>query len=284
MNKANWKPFYQNSLLLFQFLEQHTDKLFLEAERKALNYAEDGYGIYSTAQNSGYASLLPVAPRFMHTICQLRTADDLSQFEVLLQNYQTLYAQALQKDQFEVRFPFIMPRLLDAEIYQININSSKAFSSKAIHPQDGAVCLQNWTYDADDYSSFELAFENAEAALEAMQAAGFPVTLREADNRRNSLLCLDLDVAALCRQLGCQYLQHRIPTGTQYKAQLLYRNQDTVRDSLGVFVLRPDQALELYHAIPRKTRKDALFVDGHPDEIPFPILVTGSYYKKYQAK
>ena len=146
------------------------------------------------------------------------------------------------------------------------------------------MCLQNWTYDADDYSSFELAFENAEAALEEMQVAGFPVTLREAENRRHSLLCLDLDVAALCRQQGCQYLQHRIPTGTQYKAQLLYRNQDTVRDSLGVFVLRPDQALELYQAIPRKTRKDALFVDGHPDEIPFPISVTGSYYKKYQAK
>ena len=67
MNKANWKPFYQHSLLLFQFLEEHTDNLFLEAERKSLNYAENGYGIYSTAQNSGYASQLPVAPRFMHS-------------------------------------------------------------------------------------------------------------------------------------------------------------------------------------------------------------------------
>ena len=131
MNKANWKPFYQHSLLLFQFLEEYTDNLFLEAERKSLNYAEDGYGIYSTAKNSGYASQLPVAPRFMHTICRLRTADDLNQFEALLQSYQTLYAQALQKDRSEVRFPFIMPRLLDEQIYQININSSKAFSSKA---------------------------------------------------------------------------------------------------------------------------------------------------------
>ena len=284
MKNTDWKPFYQHSLQLFQFLEQHSDKLFLENERTSLDYAEDAYGIYSTAQNSGYAHKLPVAPRFMHTVCRLRTADDLSYFEALLRDYQTLYATALQQDLNSVRFPFIMPRLLDAEVYQININSSKAFSSKAIHPQDGAVCLQNWTYDADDYSSFELAFENAEAALEEMQVAGFPVTLREAENRRHSLLCLDLDVAALCRQQGCQYLQHRIPTGTQYKAQLLYRNQDTVRDSLGVFVLRPDQALELYQAIPRKTRKDALFVDGHPDEIPFPISVTGSYYKKYQAK
>ena len=105
MNKANWKSFYQHSLLLFQFLEQHTDKLFLEAERKSLNYAEDGYGIFSTAQNSGYTNLLPVAPRFMHTICQLRTADDLSQFETLLQSYQTLYAQALQKT--ELRYDFL---------------------------------------------------------------------------------------------------------------------------------------------------------------------------------
>ena len=284
MNKANWKSFYQHSLLLFQFLEQHTDKLFLEAERKSLNYAEDGYGIFSTAQNSGYTNLLPVAPRFMHTICQLRTADDLSQFETLLQSYQTLYAQALQKDRAEVRFPFIMPRLLDEQIYQININSSKAFSSKAHHPKDGPLCLQTWAYDADDYASFEQAFNDADVALIAMKEAGFPMLLRETEAKGQSLLCLDLDVAALCQQLGCEHLQQRIPTGTQYKAQLMYHNQDTVRDSLGVFVLRPDQALELYQAIPRKTRKDALFVDGHPDEIPFPISVTGSYYKKYQAK
>ena len=184
MKNTDWKPFYQHSLQLFQFLEQHTDKLFLENERTSLDYAEDAYGIYSTAQNSGYAHKLPVAPRFMHTVCRLRTADDLSHFEALLRDYQTLYAQALQQDLNSVRFPFIMPRLLDAEIYQININISKVFSSKAIHPQDGAVCLQNWTYDADDYSSFELAFENAEAALEEMQVAGFPVTLREAEKQQ----------------------------------------------------------------------------------------------------
>ena len=284
MNKANWKPFYQHSLLLFQFLEEHTDKLFLEAERKSLNYAEDGYGIYSTAQNSGYANLLPVAPRFMHTICQLRTADDLSQFETLLQSYQALYAQALQKDRAEVRFPFIMPRLLNEQIYQININSSKAFSSKAHHPKDGPLCLQTWAYDADDYASFEQAFNDADVALIAMKEAGFPVLLREAEAKGQSLLCLDLDVAVLCQRLGCEHLQQRIPTGTQYKAQLMYHNQDTVRDSLGVFVLRPEQALTLYHAIPRKTRKDALFVEGHPDEIRFPIPVTGQFYKKFLKK
>ena len=59
----------------------------------------------------------------------------------------------------------------------------------------------------------------------------------------------------------------------------MYHNQATVRDSLGVFVLRPEQALELYQAIPRKNRKDALFVDGHPYEIRFPIPVTGQFYK-----
>ena len=98
MKNTDWKPFYQHSLQLFQFLEQHTDKLFLENERTSLDYAEDTYGIYSTAQNSGYAHKLPVAPRFMHTVCRLRTADDLSHFEALLRDYQTLYAQALQQD------------------------------------------------------------------------------------------------------------------------------------------------------------------------------------------
>ena len=284
MKSTDWKPFYEHSLLLFQFLEQHSDKLFLENERTTLDYAEDGYGVYSTAQNSGYAKKLPVAPRFMHAVCRLHTTEDLHEFEALLQRYQSLYAQTMQQDLNEVRFPFIMPRLLDAHIYQININSSKAFSSRALHPKDGPVCLQNWSYDADDYSSFEWAFENADAALAAMHAAGFPASLREAENRRHSLLCLDLDVAALCRQLGCAYLQHRIPTGTQYKAQLLYRNQDTVRDSLGVFVLRPEQSLDLYHAIPRKTRKDALYVDQHPDEVVLPIDVSGNYYQKHKQR
>ena len=51
-------------------------------------------------------------------------------------------------------------------------------------------------------------------------------------------------------------------------------------DSLGVFVLRPEQPLEIYHAIPRKTRKDALFLDEHPDEIVFPIDLDGRYYRK----
>ena len=177
-----------------------------------------------------------------------------------------------------------MPRLLDEQIYQININSSKAFSSKAHHPKDGPLCLQTWAYDADDYASFEQAFNDADVAITAMKEAGFPVLLREVGAKGQSLLCLDLDVAALCQQLECEHLQQRIPTGTQYKAQLMYHNQDTVRDSLGVFVLRPGQVLTLYHAIPRKTRKDALFVEGHPDEIRFPIPVTGQFYKKFLKK
>ena len=104
------------------------------------------------------------------------------------------------------------------------------------------MCLQTWTYDADDYASFEQAFNDADVAITAMKEASFPVLFRETEVKGQSLLCLDLDVAALCQQLGCEHLQQRIPTGTQYKAQLMYHNQDTARDSLGVFVLRPEQA------------------------------------------
>ena len=41
----DWKAFYQHSLELFQFLEQHTNKLFLENERASLDYAQDTYGL-----------------------------------------------------------------------------------------------------------------------------------------------------------------------------------------------------------------------------------------------
>ena len=102
----------------------------------------------------------------------------------------------------------------------------------------------------------------------------------EQEIKRKQVLSLEVDTAALCQQLDCSHIQYRKPSGTQYKAQLLHRDQDTVRDSLGVYVLRPQQHLDIYHSIPRKTRKDALFVEHHPDEIVFPLELDGSYYRK----
>ena len=122
--------------------------------------------------------------------------------------------------------------------------------------------------------------EAADAALRQMEQAGFPVSLREQETKRKQVLSLDVDTAALCQQLACSHIQYRKPSGTQYKVQLLHRDQDTVRDSLGVYVVRPQQHLDIYHSIPRKTRKDALFVEHHPDEIVFPLELDGSYYRK----
>ena len=221
-----------------------------------------------------------MAPRFIHTICQLNTEEDLARFQQLLQQYQELCVQAAQTPAATTKFPFLMPRLLDASVYQININSSKAFSSKAIHPQDGPHSLKTWSYTIEDYFSFETAVEAADAALRQMEQSGFPVSLREQEIKRKQVLSLEVDTAALCQQLACSHIQYRKPTGTQYKAQLLHRDQDTVRDSLAVYVLRPQQHLDIYHSIPRKTRKDALFVDHHPDEIVFPLELEGSYYRK----
>jgi hypothetical protein len=276
----DWKAFYQHSLELFQFLEQHTTKLFLENERASLDYAQDTYGIVTSALNAGYVGKVPMAPRFIHTICQLNTEEDLARFQMLLQQYQELYVQAAQTPAATTKFPFLMPRLLDASVYQININSSKAFLSKAIHPKDGPHSLKTWSYTLEDYVSFEAAVEAADAALRQMEQAGFPVSLREQETKRKQVLSLDVDTAALCQQLACSHIQYRKPSGTQYKAQLLHRDQDTVRDSLGVYVVRPQQHLDIYHSIPRKTRKDALFVEHHPDEIVFPLEVDGSYYRK----
>ena len=276
----DWKAFYQHSLELFQFLEQHTNKLFLENERSSLDYAQDTYGIVTSAHNAGYVGKVPMAPRFMHTICQLNTEEDLARFQMLLQQYQELYVQAAQTPAATTKFPFLMPRLLDASVYQININSSKAFLSKAIHPKDGPLSLKTWSYTLEDYVSFETAVEAADAALRQMEQAGFPVSLREQEIKRKQVLSLEVDTAALCQQLACSHIQYRKPSGTQYKAQLLHRDQDTVRDSLGVYVLRPQQHRDIYHSIPRKTRKDALFVEHHPDEIVFPLELDGSYYRK----
>ena len=280
MKPTHWQDFYQHSLALFQFLELHTTKLFLENERTSFDYAEDQYGTVVTTNNAGYVGKIPLAPRFIHAICRLNSAEDLAEFERLLQQYQALYMAAAEASETETSFPFLMPRLLAESVYQININSSKAFMSKAYHPRDGQLCLKSWTYRSDDYASFEEAVNAADEALKQCQTAGFKVSLREQELRGKSALCLDIDVAALCQQQGCSHIQYRKPTGTQYKAQVLHRNQDTVMDSLGVFVLRPEQPLEIYHAIPRKTRKDALFLDEHPDEIVFPIDLDGRYYRK----
>ena len=276
----DWKAFYQHSLELFQFLEQHTNKLFLENERSSLDYAQDTYGIVTSAHNAGYVGKVPMAPRFMHTICQLNTEEDLASFQQLLQQYQALYLQAAGQTASTARFPFLIPRLLAETVYQININSSKAFMSKAHHPKDGPLILKTWSYSAEDYSSFETAVDAADEAVRLVLNAGFPASLREQEIKRKQVLSLEVDTAALCQQLDCSHIQYRKPSGTQYKAQLLHRDQDTVRDSLGVYVLRPQQHLDIYHSIPRKTRKDALFVEHHPDEIVFPLELDGSYYRK----
>ena len=106
----DWKAFYQHSLELFQFLEQHTNKLFLENERSSLDYAQDTYGIVTSAHNAGYVGKVPMAPRFIHTICQLYTEEDLVRFQMLLQQYQERYVQAAQTPAATTKFPFLMPR------------------------------------------------------------------------------------------------------------------------------------------------------------------------------
>ena len=164
-SSEDWKVFYQHSLELFQFLEQNTTKLFLENERSSLDYAQDTYGIVTSAHNAGYVGKVPMAPRFMHTICQLNTEEDLASFQQLLQQYQALYLQAAGQTASTARFPFLMPRLLAETVYQININSSKAFMSKAHHPKDGPLTLKTWSYSAEDYSSFETAVDAADEAV-----------------------------------------------------------------------------------------------------------------------
>ena len=169
MKNDAWKTFYQHSLELFQFLEQHTTKLFLENERASLDYAQDSYGIVTSAHNAGYIGKIPLAPRFIHTICQLNTEADLETFQLLLQQYQDLYLYAAGHTTETARFPFLMPRLLDKSVYQININSSKAFMSKAYHPQEGKLCLKSWPYHTDDYSSFEAAVDAADEVLQRLK-------------------------------------------------------------------------------------------------------------------
>lgn len=81
-----------------------------------------------------------------------------------------------------------------------------------------------------------------------------------------------MDTAALRQQLACSvHIQYLEAFRTQYKAQLLHRDQDTVRDSLGCMCLDHSNTWTSIISILRKTRKDALFVEHHPDEIVFPL-------------
>lgn len=281
MKSNHWQAFYQQSLQLFQFLEQNTNKLFLEPERHSLDYQQDTYGIVSTAKNSGYLNKLSVAPKFIHAICQLNTEADLLEFQQQLEEYQLLYAIAANQELDEVKFPFIMPRLLDESVYQININSSKAFASKAYRPEDGNLVIKKWHYDLEDYASFEKAIDASDGALQELLKAGFNARIQEQEERRKLSLSLELNIQQLCQQQACDYIQYRKPTGIQYKVQLLQHNQDTIRSSLGVYVLRPQQQVSLYQSLPRKVRKDALYVDDHPDEIKLPIELEERYYRKH---
>ena len=124
MKSPLWNAFYLHSLQLFKFLEQNSIKLFLEADRVSLDYSKDNYGILSSEKNIGYLDKLSVAPKFMHTICQLNSKNDLYQFEELMVQYHDLFIKAVDKEPPHVKFPFIMPRLLDQDVYQININSN----------------------------------------------------------------------------------------------------------------------------------------------------------------
>lgn len=284
MKSPLWNAFYLHSLQLFKFLEQNSIKLFLEADRVSLDYSKDNYGILSSEKNIGYLDKLSVAPKFMHTICQLNSKNDLYQFEELMVQYHDLFIKAVDKEPPHVKFPFIMPRLLDQDVYQININSNKAFYSKAYRPEDGNVCIKSW-HDIDGgHARFDNTTDVAEAALRKLIAAGFTALLVEKEDLRSKSLSLELNIAELCKRYSCSHIQYRKPTGIQYKAQLLYRNEDTVRDSLGVYVLRPQQTVQIYHSLPRKPRKDALFVDNHPDEIQLPLILDARYYRKYLHK
>lgn len=62
-----------------------------------MDYAQDTYGIVTSAHNAGYIGKVSMAPRFMHTICQLNTEEDLASFQQQLQQYQALYSQAADK-------------------------------------------------------------------------------------------------------------------------------------------------------------------------------------------
>lgn len=94
---------------------------------------------------------------------------------------------------------------------------------------------------------------------------------------------LTIDAKTLCEKFECDSIQHRIQTGVQIRGNFFIQDEQqcivaSPLQSIGVLLLRANQNIDVFHSHKRRTRSDAKFTDGHPDEIILKIENLATHY------
>ena len=254
----HWSNFYAQSNDVFKLLANSTDILFGQSD-KLQNFLDGP----------------PTTPvGFLQYILKLNSTDAFEQFNFKMDRYQSLYKLAFP----ERKKPLPnTPHVVATDVHQINISINPAFSSKALRPGETETFpIWSQRFNAIKPSASESALSSAENIVLVLVNQGITANIVMLDE----MVSVEVDIALLCKQFSCNYIQVRESTGNQYRAYIHRKGQKTLRQRLGVLIVPPDQSVLVFSPLPRETRSDDIYTQN-VDQIELPFESNKIFYKKF---
>lgn len=255
MAKSVWKDYFEQLGLVFQTLQGqtcHFSKNAVFTDSGLVNKYHRG--VYQLTCESAQQRLSE----------QLHTAEELYYHAV---KNDTAYANKAKG------LPINFPRKLDGDIEQIQIHVNTAHQSLK-YPDDKRgeyVPVARYTFQASSDPTAvanKAGIERLMVVKEGLEALGFDVKAETVDIS----LVLKIPAKVLAQINLCQYIQHRVHTGDQVRANFYRRGEDGLMaysdlQSLGVVYIADGQPVRVEQSAERKIRQDNLYLPKQPKEI-----------------
>ena len=180
------------------------------------------------------------------------------------------------------RLPINLPRFLNGNsVCKIQIHENKAYSSLNYRDLDQVPVMRESRKNSYLVGSEDLDTRKNRIKA-AFKKAGYTVNFAY-DDHLNIMETLTIDAKTLCEKFECDSIQHRIQTGVQIRGNFFIQDEQqcivaSPLQSIGVLLLRVNQNIDVFHSYKRRTRSDAKFTDGHPDEIILKIDNLSTHY------
>lgn len=169
------------------------------------------------------------------------------------------------------RLPTNLPRFLDNNrVFKIQIHENRAYSSLNYKGLDEVPVARQSSLINYLIHQKENEIRKSEI-ISAFEEAGYKVGFKY-DDYHQIMETLTIDAKTLCEKFECDSIQHRIQTGIQIRGNFFIQDieqriEASPLQSIGVLLLKPNQNVEILHSHRRRTRSDAKFTEGHPNEI-----------------
>lgn len=222
--------------------------------------------------------------KYHRGVYQMNSESAQQRLSEQLHTAEEMYYHAVKNDMAYTNknkgLPINFPRRLDADIEQIQIHINVAHQSNK-HPDDRRgdyVPVARYTFQSSSDPKAvanKAGIERLMAVKEGLEALGFDVKTETIDIS----LVLKIPAKVLAEINHCQYIQHRVHTGDQIRANFYRRGEDGLMaysdlQSLGVIYIGHGQSVGVEQSINRKIRQDNLYLPKQPKEIVLECIPT----------